>query len=384
MDLDWITMLVGGLRTGGQAYFALDITEVNENNIDAEDIAMWEFTDEDDADLGYTFSEAIVVRTNHSDSGSNWAVLAPSGYNSTEQDGNRGDGRAYLFVLDPDDGSIIEKIEVGGTADNLASPNGLSGIAAVTVDDDINVEFVYAGDLKGRLWKFDLTSSSSTDWDASLLFDAGDEQPITSKPAVGRRPDGGEGLIVYFGTGQLLQTADVSDSEDQSFYAILDDNSGTVSASQLISQTLSGTDERTVTDNPIDFAVNQGFRIDLNASGGSAERVIAEPILTGSTVAFLSVVPEEDDCGAGATNFLNIVSRFDGGIPPDPPILDLTGEALVVAGSPVVGIRLDNDYALQGLTLLSASDGSASFNTPDANPAGDLGVTGRLRWRQLR
>ena len=386
VDSDWITMVVGGLRTGGQAYFALDVSDVSENNINAEDIAMWEFSDEDDADLGYSFGEAQIVRTNHVDSGTNWAVLVPSGYNSTESDGNRGSGRAYLYVLDPEDGSIIEKIRVGSSSDNQGSPNGLSGITAVTVDDDINVEFVYAGDLKGRLWKFDLSSSNSADWDASLLFDAGDDQPITAKPAVGRRPDGGPGRVVYFGTGQLLQASDVSDSEDQSFFGILDDDSGRVRRSELVRQTFSGSDNRIITDadNVVDFSSVSGFRIELGGSGGSAERVIAEPVLMGATVAFLSLLPENGDCGVGTANFLNVVSRLTGGFPPDPPIVDELGEPLLVSGSPVVGIRLDNDFPLQALTILSSGDGESSFNTPLANPAGNLGVVGRLRWRQLR
>ncbi len=389
VENEWKTIVIGGLRTGGQGYFALDISRLSNNNTDADDIAIWEFTDETDGaeNLGYSFGEAQIVRSNLSSG--KWVALIPSGYNATEDDGRRGSGRASLFVVDLDDGEILREIEVGGTADNLASPNGLSSISAITVDDDINVEYAYAGDLKGRLWKFDLRDSSISNWSAGLLYDAGDDRPITAKPVVGRRPDGGGGQIVYFGTGQLLQDSDVSNSDRQAFYGVLDNAScnslasACVQESDLTEQQFSGGSERTVSSDAVDFASDKGFFIELVVSGGSAERVIAPPILIGSTVAFVSVLPEEADCGAGAENFLNVVSRFDGGSPPNPPLVDRKGEALVVNSLPVVGIRLDNEYSLQGVTLL-AGDGKASFNVPAGNPAGELGATGRLRWRQLR
>ena len=395
VDGEWKTILIGGLRTGGQGYFALDISELRRTNVDADDIVMWEFSDKsedgsgnaDAENLGYSFAEAQIVRTHLN--GGEWVALIPSGYNSTEADGNQGSGRASLFVVDLSDGKVLKEIEVGGAADNLTEPNGLSGIAAVTVEGNVNVEYAYAGDLKGRIWKFDLRSSSIGDWSAGLLYDAGDDRPITSKPVVGRRPDGGSGQMVYFGTGQLLQNVDISNSDQQAFYGVLDDQacdnigSPCVSEGDLVEQSLSGSSQRAITSNSVDYATDKGFFIELDDSG-SAERVVAEPVLVGATVAFVSVDPQNSGCGTGVENYLNVVSRFTGGAPANPPLVDSRGEPLVVGSAPVVGIKLDNEYPLQAVTLLSAGDGKVSFNAPLGNPAGDLGATGRLRWRQLR
>ncbi len=387
VDNAWRTLLVGGLRTGGQGYFALDISNAGTSFLDADELALWEFTDQQDADLGYSFGEAQIVRSNNN---GRWVVLVPSGYNSTEDDGNRGTGRAYLFVLDAEDGSIISKIEVGTGDDDLDEPNGLSSVAAITVDDDINVEYAYAGDLKGRMWKFDLSSSTPSEWSAGLLYDAGDRSPITAKPAVGRRPDGGAGQVVYFGTGQLIAEGDASNSDRQAFYGILDNQDCTslttaCVSSGLVRQTFSGgSTQRTVSSNALDFENNQGFEIRLSRSGSGSERVIAEPVLIGATVAFTTTAPSETSCGATAENYLYIVNRATGGIPPNPPLVDNQGRALLSRGDAVVGIKLDNDYPVSSIAAVGGSAGQVSFNTPDANPSASLSRTGRLRWRQLR
>lgn len=393
----WRTVLIGGLRTGGQGYYALDISSLDESNVDAGDVVMWEFSDKsvtggkDAKNLGYSFAPAQIVRTNLTSEP--WVALIPSGYNSTEDDGYVGTGEASLFVVSLIDGDILEEIVIEDAGDDVDEPNGLSALAAITVDSDINVEFAYAGDLKGRMWKFDLRSSNISDWDVGLLFDAGDERPITAKPAIGRRPDGGDGQIVYFGTGQLLQGSDVSTSDQQAFYAVLDEACSTsasspcvteVEESELIEQSFSGGTQRTITSNSVNYiSGDKGFIIELE-DGNPAERVVAEPVLVGATVAFVSAIPQDFGCGTGVENYLYVVSRFSGGEPPNPPLLDAAGNSLVVSGAPVVGIKLDNDYPLQGVSLLASDNGDVSFNAPVGNPAGDLIATGRLRWRQLR
>jgi type IV pilus assembly protein PilY1 len=60
---DWHTVLVGGLNKGGQGIYALDITDPTVfTEAMAGNIVLWEFTDANDADLGYTFSQPSLVR----------------------------------------------------------------------------------------------------------------------------------------------------------------------------------------------------------------------------------------------------------------------------------------------------------------------------------
>jgi type IV pilus assembly protein PilY1 len=222
---DFATILVGGLGKGGKGYFALDISEPG--SMSAENV-LWEFpnavSQNDTNDIGFSFSRPLVVETNSSIEDESWIVVFGNGYGSAN-------GKAALYALNPKTGDIIKKI----VADNpfIDSGNGLSSPIAVDVNADEKVDFVYAGDLKGNMWKFDLTGHSAVEWEVAYndgtydqpVFKArgpgGTEQPITSKPDVMLHPDG-HGLMVLFGTGQFLGDSDITDRRTQSVYGIWD------------------------------------------------------------------------------------------------------------------------------------------------------------------
>jgi type IV pilus assembly protein PilY1 len=217
------TILVGGLRKGGKGYFALDVSEpfsMNTGNV------KWEFpnlnTPEDHIDdMGYSYSRPVVVQSYSEDYP--WVVIFGNGYNSEN-------GNSVLFILDPSSGRVIKKIEAG-----LGPDNGLSTPIAIDVNLDSKVDFVYAGDLKGNLWKFDLVSDNYAQWDiaykeentnnAQPLFQAtgpnGVLQPITAKPDVSFHP-AEHGMLVFFGTGKFLGDSDYADVSTQSVYAVWD------------------------------------------------------------------------------------------------------------------------------------------------------------------
>jgi type IV pilus assembly protein PilY1 len=215
-------ILVGGLGKGGMGYFALDITnplDMGPNKV------LWEFprqdtAAEDVADMGYSFSKPEVVRSYKT--APSWVVITGNGYNSPN-------GDAVLFILDAKTGKVIRKIATASGPDN-----GLSSPIAVDVDHDDIVDFVYAGDLKGNLWKFDLLSNTVTNWrvafkdssgKAAPLFGArdpaGTPQPITTRPDVMFHPEK-PGLMVCFGTGKFLGLNDLSDIQTQTIYGLWD------------------------------------------------------------------------------------------------------------------------------------------------------------------
>jgi type IV pilus assembly protein PilY1 len=222
---DLKTVLVGGLGKGGQGYFALDISAPGSMTADN---VLWEFPNaagqDDINDVGFSFSKPLVVRTNSSDEAESWIVIFGNGYDSAN-------GNAVLYILNPRTGDIIKKI----VADNpsVDSGNGLSSPIAVDVNADEKVDFVYAGDLKGNMWKFDLSGHNVIEWgvayndgtyDQPLFKTAGPDgsgQPITSKPEVMLHPDS-HGLMVLFGTGKFLGNSDIADNSTQSVYGIWD------------------------------------------------------------------------------------------------------------------------------------------------------------------
>ncbi len=251
----WRTILVGGLRAGGQGMFALDVTDpasFSEGN--ASNIALWEFTDRDtnpgsaansnfDADLGLTYSQASIVRM----ANGKWAAIFGNGYNATVADGSASaTGRAVLYVVDLVTGNLIRKLE---TPQGLAqdptltnSPNGLSTPAAVDMDGNHVIDAIYAGDLYGNMWKFKVDNANPSQWAVAFktgptyipLFTAcagpcaapptNDRQPITTRPEVGRHPVY-TGVMVYFGTGKYFETIDgnpANQARTQTFYGIWD------------------------------------------------------------------------------------------------------------------------------------------------------------------
>ncbi len=219
------TILVGGLGKGGKGYFALDITNpftMSENQV------LWEFPRKDTKtadvkDMGYSYSKPVVVQSYKlaKDGDYTWVVIFGNGYNSVN-------GRSVLFILDAKTGNLIKKLEAGSGSDN-----GLSSPIAVDVNFDEIVDFVYAGDLRGNLWKFDLTRPTESDWEVAYnddgagvpLFTAidldGNYQPITSKPDVMLHPSR-HGYIVCFGTGKFLDSSDFDDARLQTIYGIWD------------------------------------------------------------------------------------------------------------------------------------------------------------------
>ena len=145
-----------------------------------------------------------------------WAAVFGNGYNDL------GDGEAKLFIYYLD-GSGYEEITTG--AGSAGSRNGLSTPAVVDIDGNGKADRVYAGDLEGNLWAFDLSNNSATQWDVAYkqgatkkaLFNAAigaTKQPITSKPVIARHPtetlstSTKPNLLVFFGSGQYLVNGD--------------------------------------------------------------------------------------------------------------------------------------------------------------------------------
>lgn len=380
---DWHSVLVGGLRTGGKGFYALDITDPTGT---ADEIALWEFTDDNDADMGYSFGKAQLVKLNDG----RWAAIVANGYNSTNE-------KAVLFVLDIEDGSVIKKFEVDNNGDN-----GLSGPVAISVDRDFMIDFIYAGDLQGNMWKFDLISSTVGDWSYAKLFKADSGQAITGSVTVGNHPENKSGRLVYFGTGKYLEQTDLTSTNSESFYAVLDDdtctgNSACITSSSLISQTIEGAsiNGRTITDNTVDWNSNKGWRLDLSSLAGVSERVVGRPALSGSLVIFNTIIPESGRCNSGGETFTFVIDRNNGDAP-DAPTLDYNNDGkvdkddkkngeIVVALQPEPPSGSSNDPA-PDLLILVSGDGSQKCINVGGNCDSYSGgsKSGRVRWRQLK
>lgn len=303
----WKTILLGGLGAGGKTIYALDVTAPE--SFSASHV-MWEFSDED---LGYTFSQPQIGRL----SNGQWVAIFGNGYNSSTE-------RSYLYVVNLSNGSLIKKIPAG-----VQVNNGLSTPYLYDFNDDKVIDYVYAGDLQGNMWKFDLSSSSSASWSVSYggqpLFVAknsnGQIQPITSQPKVSKHPDGG--YMVYFGTGIYLADGDAVSKEVQSFYAIRDNVIGTITRLSLQQQSITHeTNEfgywvRQTSKNSVDWAGGKkGWYIDFVTPPipgvANGERIISAPLLKYDRVIFVTMTPYSDPCKPGGESWLMELDMISG------------------------------------------------------------------------
>jgi type IV pilus assembly protein PilY1 len=323
--VEWNTVLISGQRGGGRGIFALDVTNpANFTEGNAADLVLWEFSNSDDADLGYTYSKPQIARTN---SGS-WVAIFGNGYNDT------GDGKAKLFIVDIAKGAVDGTWDLGtnyikiSTESGAADPdqNGLATPALADLDGNGTVDRVYAGDLNGQMWAFDLSSTDSGSWDdasnVQLLFTTVNNEPITSQPALARHPtisnDGtnAPNIMVFFGSGQYLVNGDKDSDDDNYFYGVWDkgDKNLSVANGDLAKQIFDPNyaPARVLTRNTVDYTAKYGWYFELDVN---RERSVTNPVVRGDLVFFNSFVPEDEPCTIGGFGYRFAVEMLSGGSP---------------------------------------------------------------------
>jgi len=378
----WMTVLAGGLNAGGQAYYALDITDPAgffETSAAALDTVLWEFTDQDDADLGYTYNQPLInygvmqsAQIAKMNDGS-WSLIVGNGYNNTEADGHASTtGHAALFVLDIGagmdggwDSADYTKIDTG--VGSTARPNGLATPTPIDIDGDGDIDIAYAGDLEGNIWKFDLTDPTASSWSVERLYSAvdssGNPQPVTTALMVLPHPNGGH--MVSFGTGQYLEVADLSTTDEQSLYGIWDaalngsastitgGRANLVEQSVLATIRVSNTDLRITSDHAVDYGSKRGWYMDLPTSG---ERVGYNPIVRDRRFVFVTLIPDVDPCAAGGSGWIMELDY-------------LSGSRL--AQSP---FDVNGDLAISGLDLVDYTEDGDTTSVPASGIALDIGI----------
>jgi type IV pilus assembly protein PilY1 len=384
----WKTILVGGLSRGGKGYYALDVTNPASPSL------LWEFTD---ANLGYTYGNPRITKLKDG----TWVVIFASGYNNA-------DGLGRLYVLNANTGALIRSISNG--TGSAASPSGLARISAHAAQamTDNTSSAVYGGDMLGNLWRFDINNDiGAAGYDAQLLVSFGSTQPITAKPTVAT-VDGKP--VVYVGTGRYLGVNDVTDSSQQTFYAIKDNLGSTTygnprtAGNGFIQQSLTsgtcpsgapatvcspGQIVRTSSSNAVNWTTNNGWYVDFVTGG---ERSSTDPSLGLGTLLFTTITPNNASASACGTASTDTSASFV-------YALDyLTGGAVTGSGT-VSAVSLGSGIATRPV-LIRQSDGTvrALIRTSGGAGAGtDMGSTvvvaptinptssnsRRVSWREL-
>jgi type IV pilus assembly protein PilY1 len=440
---NWHTWLVGGLGPGGNAIYALDITApANFNEASAATLVKGEWSSSTltcvnvggcGANLGNTYGVPQIRRFHNG----KWGAVFGNGLGTTN-------GAAGIFVMIVDPISAAESFYYIGTS-GTAAGNGIAYVTAADLDGDNIADFVYAGDVKGNVWRFDLTNANPSLWSASAapIFTTPAGQPITTQLVVASVPanTGPPRIMVDFGTGQQMPftntNATTYASGAQALYGIWDWNMGGVNgwnskgstqyaslpapqtinpsgpSANLQTQTIttSGVD-RSVTANPVCWSGsttcisgnNQfGWIVSLPASN---EQVIFNPILELGIFIVNTTIPPTNSpttCASTTpTGFTMAISPTTGGSFPASVFADSTGsfnnlnisgvewngtgsgEVVTSGGTGTVGSKVY--YVTQTSTVGTGSTGgvgTAGGTTTQPLPPQQMNVSGGTQGARL-
>jgi type IV pilus assembly protein PilY1 len=405
----WHTWSVGGLGAGGAAIYMLDVTdpstfsETNANKIVMGDWSAANIGCTSDtssvkcgANMGNTYGTPIVRRLHDG----KWAVIFGNGFGSAS-----GDAGIFIMLIDSNGGTQASNTYYLSTG-KAGSNDGIASVSSADLDGDHITDYVYAGDLLGNIWRFDLTSPNEGSWAASStpLFTSAAGQPITTKVQVigVSQGTGPQRLMIDFGTGQkfppttLLPTA--YHAGTQSLYGVWDWNmanwnsksstqyvslgsGSTLTTSNLTAQTLTpmgsvtaGTASYDITSNIVCWSATTtcsggntqfGFVVTLP---GTQEQVIFSPLIYQNALIVNTTIPAVNSptsCQvAHDTGYTIAISLVNGGSLSTPTQsfflntgdLNTAGAQSNGTGTPFIAQAGGNTF------ILTQSLGNASFS----------------------
>lgn len=355
----WRNIVVTSTGAGAKTVFAINVpTGANAAAPGATDV-LWEISDTTSSsfsELGHTLAklEAGLMRNGQ------YAVLINNGYASAS-------GQASLFIVNALTGALIKKIDTGVGANTVANKNGLGGVRVIR-NAAREIVAAYAGDLKGNMWKFDLSGTNSNNWNLAFTPQVAKKPlintslPITAAPGLIAHPV--KGLMVFFGTGKMFESSDPGTTDRGYIYSVWDkdavgtsalaSSSNLADSSTLVAQTLTSTDVQqpdgstktfyTASNNSVDYATKRGWYAQLAAT----ERVIYDPqaalgrIYVESVVRRTAATGDAISCNPSSF-YLNgyLLDPFTGSYNAARPTLDTNGDGVLNASdtAAVVGYK---------------------------------------------
>jgi len=299
----WKTVLVGSTGAGARSVFGVDVTNpaVGTGGFGASNI-LWEFSGDDSTNTSAGYMGSVIAYPHVAQMrDGTWVAMFGNGYDSAN-------GQATLFLLNLQTGAIVWQQPVGttGIGNGLSQPN-------FVLNANREVTAIYAGDLKGNLWKFDVDDAVRANWKVAFsgqpLFAGSANQPITVMPEISFHTSAG-GQLITFGTGKLYEAEDTASSvatnvnlNTQAIYGIWDKpgaTAGISGTSTLVAQTVTAStfpSFQGTSSNTVDWSTNRGWYLNLTA--GSGERVNVNPQQQGRVLFVVANTPSTQPCSAG-------------------------------------------------------------------------------------
>ncbi|WP_213952712.1 MULTISPECIES: pilus assembly protein [unclassified Variovorax] len=467
----WHTWLVGGLGAGGNAggvigdnttvakgaIYALDVTtptaanfaESNAANLvlgewssstlpcAATDVAAVAASGSTPAvaavscqdNLGSTYGTPIIRRMHDG----NWAVIFGNGLNS-----KNGGAGIFIMTVDQTTGARTFRYLSAGpgsgptmSGSTVTARNGIAYVSSADLDGDHVIDYLYAGDVFGNVWRFDVTSATAGNWavrSTAIFYTGG--KPITSRLTVSSvvAASTAPRLMVTFGTGQIypqtLTSAATPTTGTQYMFGIWDwdmaawNNKGsaqytslataqTVTTSSLQSQTVT-TDTtysnglisgaRTVTRNTICWQGSTACTTGNTKFGwsvqlpGANEQIIYNPIVSDGLFLVNTTLPAVNQALScdqqPASGFTMAIDPATGAPPASSFFGDATNNFVSATGQIVAGIGLSGVGSPSIVSAgtkkyLATQTVSGQGSVTQVNP-GSASGGGRLTWIKMR
>jgi hypothetical protein len=441
----WRTAVVASLGWGQRGIFALDITRFTtaEANSKAVRNVLWEYSNEskpvagtfssstridDLKDLGQMVyappihplfgAEQIVRMAN-----GRWAALVGNGIRSEigPNPASNGTGRAVLYLFyfgDENQGDRWLRIPVSETDPNLAFGNGLMSPRPLDIDNDGKVDFIYAGDYKGNLWRFDVRKLRAKSAKANevgnvtiaRIFKNPDGQPIVSAPVV-RQFLGTAACIASnscwmlgFGTGYPISPVHEGPLSpgNQFLYGIVDNLSSgdsvapgtftdglstSVSDGDLVTQTLANVAGssalRNITATAIDYSSKKGWKLGLRIG----EQLVGNPqMASDGSVMFATTRRFNQSATALSNSWLTQIGLVTGAGVKVFTHSAVFGASIALNGGPIYGtppvVAIAGGGSGGTTEKLAVPDTSAG-NLRLLDKAASPNLLGRLSWREV-
>jgi len=314
-DGDRVFLYVG-MRRGGKAYYAFDITYPESPRL------MWTIEKSalgDFAELGYTFSDPRVGLV-RGPSGARPVVMFAGGYDMNKDirgavgtDDKEGNA---IYVVDAETGALVWKAVrgPGGAGSTVFEHPRLtdsipSTLSVGDTDGDGFTDRLVVGDTGGNVWRADLIGADPADWSLTLLASIGRHSPgasgIESDRRFFHRPDlvpskDNDGLFdgVVIGSGDRPDPLDKGGITQDFLYMIKDRRTAPGSAvDSALSHDAFGdvTSNCLQTEGGCTVDLMNGWRLGLEEPG---EKVLATPLTITGKVFFTTYLPQS---GTGAT-----------------------------------------------------------------------------------
>ncbi len=300
---EWRTVLIGGMRKGGNGYFALDVTDPGDGtgttSYSDYPKVLWEYRNA--ATVGETWSEPFIGKVKMKETAispekDRWVAIFGGGVSDIGGPGSS------LVVLDIATGTPLLTFTSG--IDNV-----IPAPPTAVLDAGGYIRFLYVPDLDGSLYKFrfgttGVRSNGFAEWDMKKIFQAPAGQPVYHRVEAATLSENSRYL--FFGTGD--QENPVSNLGTGKFYAIQDEDAfwpvSPLGEGNLTNLSLSITNVNGGAVGSgrygwyISFASVPSTSVDTYTHTG--EKVLSDPVVFYNSVYFTTFTPDvSNPCGGG-------------------------------------------------------------------------------------